>query len=141
VTVVNDRPEFLELMREILEPAGHLVSTLTGDGLGVDQLAATEPDLLIIDLRLDPDRTRLTGWDFIVLARADDRTSAVPIVLCSADQTGTRDHGDELQALADVHVMLKPFAVAEMEELVRRLLAREPEPVAMLDLPEPAPPP
>lgn len=126
VTVVNDRPEFLEVMREILEPAGHDVTTLSGDGLGVDELAGTEPDLMVIDLRLDPDKSRLTGWDIIVLARADDRTGTVPIILCSADRIGTQDHGDELQALSDVHILLKPFAVEVMEELVGRLLSREP---------------
>ncbi len=136
VTVVNDRPEFLDVMREILEPAGHEVTTMEGDELDVDQLAATQPDLLIIDLRLDPEKSRLTGWDIIVLARADDRTGSVPIILCSADQIGTRDHGDELQALADVHILLKPFALAEMEDLVRRLLAREAEPTAPVELPE-----
>jgi hypothetical protein len=82
---------------------------------------------MVIDLRLDPDRSRLTGWDIIVLARAHDRTGTVPIILCSADRIGTQDHGDELQALTDVHILLKPFAVDEMEELVGRLLAREPE--------------
>jgi CheY-like chemotaxis protein len=130
ITVVNDRPDFLEVMREILEPADHAVTTLNGDELDVAELAATGPDLLIIDLRLDAQRSRLSGWEMVVLARADHRLEGVPIVLCSADRQGTLEHGDELQALTDVHVLLKPFRLGEVEELVSRLLDREATPMA-----------
>ncbi len=52
VTVVNDNPEFLELMRELIEDERHVVTTIDGDR--DDALAlvvASRPELLIIDLR------------------------------------------------------------------------------------------
>jgi hypothetical protein len=50
---------------------------------------------------------------------------------------GTVAHGDELQALTDVHVLLKPFRVGEVEELVARLLVRGATPTG--PPPEPVP--
>ena len=113
ITVVNDQREFLEVMDEILTTAGHDVTPLKGDGVGVDDLARTRPELLVIDLRLDSNEGRLTGWDLLVLARADDRLQQIPIVLCSADHAGAKVHAEELQALTDVHLLLKPFSIAE----------------------------
>ena len=84
ITVVNDRPDFLDVMREILEPEDHAVTTLNGDGIDIAELAETRPDLLIVDLRLDPHRSRLNGSEIVVLARADHRLEEVPIILCSS---------------------------------------------------------
>ena len=37
-----------------------------------------------------------------------------------------RERADEIAALADVHSLAKPFRLAEVEDLVKRLLERQP---------------
>lgn len=122
ITVVNDSAEFLELMRDILSDAGYHVSTYNGDTTGIDEIAGSRPDLLVIDLRLggsDP-----SGWDIALMARADEYLRDVPIIICSADTFQLRQRQSEMSALADIHVLPKPFGLSDAEELVGRLLAR-----------------
>jgi DNA-binding response OmpR family regulator len=116
ITVVNDNPDFLDLVQEALEGAGYAVSVHQGRGLDVDGLVATRPDLLIVDLRLEPGHH--TGWEFLVLARAHPALADVPVIVCSADVAELDERADELRELANTHVLPKPFALAELEGVV-----------------------
>lgn len=122
ITVVNDSVEFLDLMRDVLGDAGYTVTTFEGDLTAIDAIAASEPEILVIDLRLGGKAP--TGWDIALMARSDDRLRGVPVVLCSADSQQLRDRRDEMTATADIHLLAKPFGLSEAEELVARLLDR-----------------
>jgi CheY-like chemotaxis protein len=124
ITVVNDTPEFLELMNEILgREAGFDVSALHGEQVTIDEIAETEPDLLLVDLRLGGGNP--TGWDIVLMARVDDRLREIPVIVCSADLQQLQQREEEMSAMADVHVLAKPFNLDVLEELVGRLLDRE----------------
>jgi CheY-like chemotaxis protein len=109
VTVINDDAEVLAILREILEDQAY---------------AVTEPDLLVVDLRLDPQASRLSGWEMVAMSRVHPRLREVPIIVISADLMAIRERAEELQAYGDVHLMSKPFEVTTLEELVRRLVDR-----------------
>jgi DNA-binding response OmpR family regulator len=128
ITVVNDNEQFLELMHDLLSQEGYAVEVVDGDTATIEEIAATEPDLLVIDLRLGS--TAPSGWDVLLMARAHEPLRTIPIILCSADVHELRTRADEMSAIADVHVLEKPFRIHEAEELVRRLLEREPPPHA-----------
>jgi DNA-binding response OmpR family regulator len=121
ISVVNDNPDFLELMSAILdEDAGFQVQLFDGQTATVGELAASAPDLLIIDLLLGG----VSGWELVVLARADERLSSVPVIVCSADLAELRNRATELERIGDVHILEKPFGVDEVTELVERLIGR-----------------
>ena len=53
ISVVNDNAEFLDLMSAILdEDAGYDVSLFNGEVVAMDELAASDPHLIIVDLLL-----------------------------------------------------------------------------------------
>jgi CheY-like chemotaxis protein len=138
ITVVNDTPEFLELMDEILgREAGFDVSPLHGEQVTIDEIANTQPDLLLVDLRLGGGNP--TGWDIVLMARVDDRLREVPLIVCSADLQQLRQREEEMSAMADVHVLPKPFNLDVLEELVGRLLGREAGPPALMRPPDTQP--
>ena len=84
ISVVNDNADFLELMSAILdEDAGYEVTLFNGDETTIDELAGSEPDLIIVDLLLGG----ASGWEVVTLARADERLADTPLVVCSADVT------------------------------------------------------
>jgi len=121
ITVLNDNPEFLELMSAILdEDAGYDVTTFSEATTSVDDLVESRPDLVIVDLLL----AGASGWEIIALSRADDRLKDVPIIVCSADVASLRDRADELERVGNVHVLAKPFGIDELTELVERLIGR-----------------
>ena len=121
VTVVNDNPEFLALMQTILDELGGVESTvLDGDSCSIEDIAATHPQVLLIDLRLG-DGT-LKGWDLAVLARSHDTLRDIPIIVCSADIRTLRERGREFVDVGNIHTLEKPFKVADVERLLKQAL-------------------
>lgn len=123
VTIINDQPEYLGVMREVLAELGHDAVALEGATVTIDQIAETRPDLLIVDLRMDNEVLN-DGWGLIVAARAHKVLANVPIVISTADHDFLRRRADEIGTLADVHPLPKPFAMRDIEELLDRLLER-----------------
>jgi len=121
ISVLNDNADFLELMTAILdEDAGYAVSVFSGEDTSIDQLAESEPDLVIVDLLLGG----ASGWEIVTLARADRRLAGVPIIVCSADVNGLRTRAAELERIGNVHLLPKPFGIDEMTSLVENLIGR-----------------
>ena len=121
ISVVNDNAEFLDLMAAILdEDAGYDVSLFKGEFVEISELAASGPDLIIVDLLLGG----ASGWEIVTLARSDQRLADVPIIVCSADVTALRDRESDLERIGNVRVLAKPFAIDEITELVERLIGR-----------------
>ena len=121
ISVVNDNAEFLDLMAAILdEDAGYDVSLFKGEVVEISELAASDPDLIIVDLLLGG----ASGWEIVTLARSDERLESVPIIVCSADVTALRDRESDLDRIGNVRVLAKPFAIDEITQLVERLIGR-----------------
>jgi len=121
ISVVNDNPDFLELMSAILdEETGYAVTLFDGETTSVAEIAAADPDLVIVDLLLGG----ASGWDIVALTRADDRLADRPILVCSADVAALRDKTDELAHIGNVHVLEKPFSIDQITDLVERLIGR-----------------
>jgi CheY-like chemotaxis protein len=119
ISVINDNPDFLELMSAILdEDAGYEVTLLKGEETTIAEIADSVPDLLFVDLRLGG----ASGWEIVTLARADERLGEVSIVICSADVSALRDRQAELEQIGNVHVLAKPFGIDELTALVERLI-------------------
>ena len=119
ISVINDNPEFLELMSAILdEDAGYAVTLINGESTSIDDIAASAPALIIVDLLLGG----ASGWDIVALSRADPRLAGVPIIICSADVVALRDRQSELERIGNVHVLAKPFGIDEVTALVEQLI-------------------
>src|SRR5687767_1468074 len=121
ITVLNDNAEFLELMSAILDDdAGYDVTTFREAATSVHDLVESRPDLIIVDLLLGG----ASGREIVALSRADERLTDVPIVICSADVASLRDRSDELERIGNLHMLVKPFGIDELTELVERLIGR-----------------
>jgi len=122
ITVVNDNPDFLELMHALLEEdSGYDVTTIEGDAIqDVEPIRTSEPDLLVIDLRWR--RDGLAGWDILLAVRADAELRQLPIILCTGDLKGLEEHAKEIAQDPKVETLPKPFQVEEMENLVRHFV-------------------
>ena len=122
ITVVNDNPEFLELMHELLEEdSGYDVTTIDGDTIhDVEPIRQSRPQLLIIDLRWRHDG--LAGWDILLAVRHDPELGELPIILCTGDLMGLEEHAEEIAQDPKIETLQKPFQVVALEALVRRFV-------------------
>jgi CheY-like chemotaxis protein len=122
ITVVNDNPEFLELMDTLLEEnSGYDVTTIDGDTIrDIEPIRNSHPDLLIIDLRWR--RDGLVGWDILLAVRGDPELGDLPILLCTGDLPGLEEHAEDIAQDPKVATLEKPFHIDELEDAVRRLV-------------------
>jgi CheY-like chemotaxis protein len=122
ISVINDNPEFLELMGDILgEDSGFAVTLHDGEETGIDTVREADPDLIIVDLLLGG----ASGWELVTLSRADPTLAEVPIIVCTADVAQLRRRSGELAAIGNVHVLQKPFGIDDLLGTIDRLLHPE----------------
>ncbi|MEP7081353.1 MAG: response regulator [Chloroflexota bacterium] len=120
ITVVDDSPEFLELIRDVLE-AEHDVVTYNVIR-SVAEIAASAPDLLLIDLHTGGPAGGLTGWEILAIARSHPDLQSVPAIVCSADLATLREDRVRLLAHGDVQLIAKPFDIHAFEQTIDRTL-------------------
>jgi CheY-like chemotaxis protein len=120
VTVVNDSPEFLEMMAAVLHDAHYPTTVIDGDRENARELIeAAEPQILIVDLRLGSEG--LHGMDILRWVRQHPQLSDVPTVICSADAYGIERVQEELDLLQGVTVLMKPFSIDDLYAALRQL--------------------
>ncbi len=112
---VEDDDDVRLALRLALEDEGYEVVEAPNGQSGLDMLASTQPDLVLLDLRL-PD---ISGFD---VCRRIRLTSMVPIIMVTA-QTDTHDLVAGLEAGADDYVT-KPVVPKELAARIRAALRR-----------------
>jgi DNA-binding response OmpR family regulator len=115
VLVVEDAPEFAQMVTAILRKSNHRVRTATTIADALEALTSAPPDLVILDLTL-PDGD---GLDLCRLIR--ERSSAYILVLSGRDEEIDKLLGFKLGA--DDYVT-KPFSPRELAARVEALLRR-----------------
>ncbi len=128
ITVVDDNIDFLELVSEILADAGYVVTPLLAAGIGVEDVAASHPDVVVLDLRLATRTSQLSGWEVLRLLRAHERLSTVPVLVCSGDVDDVRRHAGEIERDPMVSALEKPFGIDDMERSLSELISARPAP-------------
>ena len=109
ILVIDDDVTLAELMRIVLEDAGHEVSVWSGAGdLPSGHYGAVVTDLVTLTV-YDQDRTR--AW----VRSLTERYPGTPVIVVTAHATARDDQG----ALGAASVVIKPFDVDELLEVVR----------------------
>jgi two-component system, OmpR family, KDP operon response regulator KdpE len=115
VLVIDDEPQILRALRTSLQARGYDVVTAPNAETGLDTLATTEMDLVIMDLGLP-------GIDGVEATRRIRSWSEIPIIVLSVRDA----HADKVSALdagADDYVT-KPFAIEEVLARIRAVARR-----------------
>jgi two-component system, sensor histidine kinase and response regulator len=114
VLVVDDDTAILETIQDILEFEGYRVKTMN-EGMGVlAQIHADPPGMVLLDLRMP----LVSGKQIYNDIQADPVASQVPVVLVTADRSGS-ECADEL-GTADY--LAKPFDLDELFACVERVM-------------------
>ena len=122
VTVVNDNPEFLALVKDILEDDRYETTTIDGDlPDALDQVRGSRPDLLMIDLRMGSEG--LHGWDIAQQVRAEPDFAGLPVLICSADVLALKELEDDLDDTRYVETLTKPFSIDDLTGVIDGMLA------------------
>lgn len=124
VTVIDDDQDILDLFVELFAEYGYDVETYTDALPGIEQLTASRPDLMVLDLRLDPEREELTGGQIIHSARSGSALREVPIIVCTAATDMLQAEWPDLMTRGDIHQLAKPFDLATFERVLETALGQ-----------------
>ena len=122
VTVIDPHQDVLDLYRDLLATFGYAVETHTDAMPGIEQLIASRPDLLIIDVELDPEREQLTGLQAVHSARSGTLLQDVPIIICTTATERITAALPDVMDRGDIHRLEKPFDLSTFERVVQTAL-------------------
>jgi CheY-like chemotaxis protein/two-component sensor histidine kinase len=127
VLAVDDEPDALSLVSEVLEAAGARVTTAQSAEGALDRLVAETPDVIVADLGMP----RMDGLGFIGQLRRHDnpRIRQVPAAALTA-YARSEDRMKALQAGFQIH-LAKPIDPAELvttiASLAKRIVVKNPD--------------
>jgi CheY-like chemotaxis protein len=81
ILVVDDDPDFVEIMRTILESHGYNVITAANGKQALDQVKANHPDLMLLDIMMS---TVLDGLNVSEQLAQDPDAKFMPVVMVSS---------------------------------------------------------
>ena len=115
IAVVDDDKAYLEFVSELLAEEGYQTIQAVGDHEAHVMIQREQPDIVILDLRLEhPD----SGWQILQMLRLDPATTNIPVIVCSADTKFLREKEPLLRAQR-CDLLEKPFDLDMLLEKVR----------------------
>ena len=116
VLVVDDEPNALSALAELLGQEGYATATASDGFKALAVMDQFEPEVVLTDLKMP-------GMDGLeVLRQLRQRSQQTAVVLLTAH--GTVESAVEAMKLGAVDFLQKPFAPREIRELVSRVLHR-----------------
>lgn len=122
VTVIDDDRDVLDLFHDVLGEFGYHVETFADAMPGIEELISSRPELIIVDLRLAPEREQLSGAQVIHSARSSAELRDIPIIVCSAATDALHDAWPTLMQRGDVQQLQKPFDLDTLQRVVETAL-------------------
>jgi DNA-binding response OmpR family regulator len=114
VLVVDDEPEIRMLLERTLASKGFAVEVAADGEEGFARIAASPPDLVLLDAMLP----KVHGFEVARKVRSDPRTRTVPIIIMTAVYRGWRFAQDAREMYGAEDYIEKPFHI---DDLVRRI--------------------
>ena len=119
VLIADDYDDNRELLRLMLESAGHRVRETRDGRECVEAARAGEFDVALVDLSMPV----LDGWSALAELRADERTRSLPCVAVTAF-AAEQDRRRALEAGFDAYVS-KPFRSRDLLQVIEKVLGRD----------------
>jgi CheY-like chemotaxis protein len=110
IFVINGAPEFLDLVRELFQEEGYNVTTTNFVPRSYDQIAALQPDALIVDIVLG----QSAGWELLERLHAEAATSGIPVLIVSTDPQLLERAQEQAARYGSHRVLGKPFDLEAM---------------------------
>ena len=125
VTIVHDDDAMRELLDDVLTSLGFRVQQFAQATADLHTLIASDPQLILVELRLDPHREELSGLQTIHAARSTQQLRDVPIIVCSADPPALADAWPDFMDRGDIQRLELPFDLDTLAQVIGTALGEQ----------------
>jgi len=119
ILIVDDNKFIVEGLHAILRKRGFLTISALGGAEALDILSRTVPDLLLLDISMEP----IDGWETLRRMRANPNLVSVPVIVFSA--RGILSEEVESSSLNVSEVLAKPINTSRLLEVINRVLSQK----------------
>lgn len=128
IVVVNNDPEFLNAIKILLQDyEGYKVRILHEGNPAYKKIKKMQPDLVILDIRLEHAET---GWKVLDFLTVDPKTAHIPVIICTASVIPPEK--EEWLKAHNIMTLLKPFDVNDLLALLAMIFAPKKKPKSYL---------
>jgi DNA-binding response OmpR family regulator len=118
VYVVNGSPEFLDIVRQLLQDENYNVTTTNFVPLSFETIEAAQPSLLIVDLVLG----EIAGWNLLAQLREAISTRDIPVLLISTSPKLLVEAQEKHEEFGGDRYLVKPFDLDDLLTLIDELI-------------------
>ena len=114
VLVVDDEPEVLDVLRELLEELGYEARSAASGEQAIAAMATTRPQVVFLDLAMPG----ISGLEALTYFRQHHRTVPVIVITGAPGQ----ESAQKARAAGAFDVLAKPFDMAALQSLVAQAM-------------------
>jgi DNA-binding response OmpR family regulator len=118
VFAINGEPEFLNIIRELFQDERYNVTTTNYVPTSFDQIAALQPDVLIVDVVVG----QQAGWELLERLHDEAATTGIPVLVTSTSEHLLQTAQEQAARYGTHRYLGKPFhldtVLAEIRELI-----------------------
>ena len=120
IMVVDDEPDILFTVGQMLEISGYEVIKATDGKVAIQKLSElqTNPDLILLDIMMP----EISGWDVAAKIKENPEWKDIPIVFLTA-KGDTMSIG--MGGLAAEDYIVKPFDIEDLKVRVEKILNKQ----------------
>lgn len=119
ILIIDDEPDFCELIKESLELRGNFeVFTATGGKEGINIARKVRPNAILLDIRMPG----MSGFEVLENLKKNKDTMAIPVIMLS----GMDDEPSKIKAaqLFNESYITKPVEIENLEKNIESVLKR-----------------
>ena len=118
VFVVNGLPDFLDIVRQLLQDENYNVTTTNFVPSSFETIEAARPSLLMIDLVIGEE----AGWELLRRIRQGATTRDIPILLLSTTPDLLEEARQQHEQFGGDRYLLKPFDLDDLLQVIHELI-------------------
>ncbi len=118
ILIVDDSPMIVDVFVTILERGGYKPLTAFSGGECLEILKSTTPDLVLLDLMMEP----MDGWETLEGIKGNPETRNIPVLMLTAKPL-TPEEASQYGIYIEDYI-LKPTTHHQLYEAIERVLAR-----------------
>lgn len=120
IYVLNGSPEFLDIIRQLLQEENYNVTTTNFVPTSFATIEAARPDLLIVDLV----QGEAAGWDLLKALQQGARTRGTPLILISTSPAYLDQARDQHVLVGGDRYLTKPFNLEDLLTAAEELIGK-----------------